>query len=171
MTQDNQQPAAADKLQESAPENAQENAPAFGIEKVYLKDLSVEVPHSPAIFLESRAPQIDIQLNNTGTAISDDLFDSVLSITVTATLEEKTVFLVEVKQAGIFRMRNIPPQELEPLLGIACPNILFPYAREAVSEATARAGFLPVILQPINFEALYFSRQQEQQPQKQETPQ
>lgn len=139
-----------------------QQAPSFGIEKLYVKDLSIEVPHAPTIFLEREAPQVDIQLNTQGTHLGDGVFDVVLTVTVTAKLGEKTVFLVEVGQAGIFRMANVPEHEVEPLLAVACPNILQPYAREAISDATVRAGFAPVLLQPINFEALYLARLQEQ---------
>lgn len=137
-------------------------APSFGIEKLYVKDLSIEVPNAPEIFLERNAPQVDIQLATEGTHLGEGAFDVVLTVTVTARSEEKTVFLVEVRQAGIFRLANVPEQEIEPLLAIACPNILQSYAREAISDATVRAGFSPVVLQPINFEALYLARLQEQ---------
>lgn len=140
-----------------------QQAPSFGIEKIYIKDLSLEVPNAPAIFLEQGAPQVDIQLNTEATHLAEGVFDVVLTVTVTARIEDKTVFLVEVSQAGIFRFINVPESDLEPLLAVACPNILQPYAREAISDATVRAGFSPVLLQPVNFEALYLSRLQEQQ--------
>ncbi|AVZ78635.1 protein-export chaperone SecB [Zoogloeaceae bacteirum Par-f-2] len=139
-------------------ENAQ---PVFNIEKLYVKDLSLEVPHAPKIFLERETPQINVQLRTEGQGVDEGIFDVTLTVTVTATLgENKTVFLVEVQQAGIFQIRNIPEGELEPLLMIGCPNILFPYAREAVTDAVTRAGFQPVILAPVNFEALYQAQQQ-----------
>ncbi|AUL99398.1 protein-export chaperone SecB [Rhodocyclaceae bacterium] len=139
-------------------ENAQ---PVFNIEKLYVKDLSLEVPHAPKIFLERETPQINVQLRTEGQGVDEGIFDVTLTVTVTATLgENKTVFLVEVQQAGIFQIRNIPEGELEPVLMIGCPNILFPYAREAVTDAVTRAGFQPVILAPVNFEALYQAQQQ-----------
>ncbi|MDR1889502.1 MAG: protein-export chaperone SecB [Zoogloeaceae bacterium] len=141
----------------------QQQGPTFGIEKLYIKDFSLEVPNAPGIFLERGEPQVDIQINNSGTPLGDGVYDAVLTVTVTAKLGEKTLFLVEVSQAGIFRLVNVPEQEIEPLLAVACPNILQPYAREAISEATVRAGFAPVLLQPINFEAIYLSRLQERQ--------
>ena len=95
--------------------------------------------------------------------IGEGIFEVTLTTTVTSKIEEKTVFLVEVGQAGIFRVQNVPSENMDPLLSIACPNILFPYAREAVSDAVTRAGFAPVMLQPVNFEALYMSRLQQQQ--------
>ncbi len=141
-------------------DNAQ---PVFSIEKLYVKDLSLEVPNAPQVFLERETPQISVQLRTDGNGIDDGIFDVTLTVTVTATLgEDKTVFLVEVQQSGIFQIRNIPDGELEPVLMIGCPNILFPYAREAVSDAVTRAGFQPVMLAPVNFEALYQAQQQQQ---------
>jgi preprotein translocase subunit SecB len=140
------------------------NQPMFVIEKLYLRDLSVEVPNAPGIFLEQGSePGIDIQINHAGSHLQGDLFDAVLTVTVTAKLGEKTLFLVEVRQGGIFRLRNIPQAEVEPIMAIACPNILLPYVREAVSDAVIRAGFPPVYLQPINFEAVYRARLAEAQ--------
>ncbi len=144
--------------------------PSFGIEKVYVKDLSVEVPNAPAIFLERGAPQIDIQIHTQANSLGEGAFDVVLTVTATAKIEDKTVFLVEVGQAGIFRMVNVPDHEVEPLLAVACPNILQPFAREVISDATVRAGFAPVLMQPINFEALYLARLQEQAGANQEVP-
>lgn len=141
----------------------EQEAPLFAIEKLYVKDISLEVPNAPAIFLESEGPEVGIQLQTGVQRLGEDAFEVTLTVTVTAKLGEKTVFLVEVGQAGIFRVRNVPEENLEPLLSIACPNILFPYAREAVSELVTRAGFSPVILQPVNFEALYASRLQQAQ--------
>ena len=143
-------------------QNAQ---PVFGIEKLYVKDLSVEVPNAPEIFLEREAPQVEIQLNTGGRAVGDGVYEVVLTVTVTAKMGEKTVFLVEVGQAGIFRIQNVPEEQLEPLIAVACPNILFPYAREAVSDAVSRAGFQPIVLQPVNFESMYMQRLQQQEAQ------
>ncbi|AEV25675.1 MULTISPECIES: protein-export chaperone SecB [Azospira] len=143
---------------------SQAESPVFAIEKLYVKDLSVEVPNAPQIFLEQTSPQVDIQLRSEGSGLGDGMFEVVLTVTVTAKLEDgKTVFLVEAGQAGVFQIRNVPEENLEPLLAIACPNVLFPYAREVVSSAIARAGFAPVVLQPVNFEALYMARQAEAQ--------
>ena len=142
----------------------QNEQPVFGIEKLYIKDLSVEVPNAPEIFLEREAPQIEIQLNTSGRGVGEGVFEVILTVTVTAKFGEKTVFLVEVGQAGIFRIMIMPEDQIEPLIAVACPNILFPYARETVSDAVTRAGFSPIVLQPVNFEAMYMSRlQQEQQ--------
>jgi preprotein translocase subunit SecB len=135
--------------------NNQNNQPVFSIEKVYVKDLSLEVPNAPQVFLEREAPTVDIQLHHNSTRIEDGVYQTVLTVTVTAKVGDKTMFLVEAAQAGIFVARNIPEPELEPVLAIACPNILFPYVREVISEAVVRAGFPPVILNPVNFEAIY----------------
>lgn len=141
----------------------QNEQPVFGIEKLYVKDLSVEVPNAPEIFLEQTAPQVEVQLNTAGRGVGEGVVEVILTVTVTARVGDKTVFLVEVGQAGIFRMLNIPEEQMEGLVAVACPNILFPYAREAVSDAVTRAGFQPIVLQPVNFEAMYMQRLQEQQ--------
>ena len=140
----------------------EQEAPTFAIEKLYIKDFSLEVPNAPAIFLERDTPEVGLQLQTGALKVGDDIFEVTLTATVTAKLDEKVVFLVEVAQAGLFVIRNVPEENLEPLLAIACPNILFPYAREVVSTSVTRAGFAPVILQPVNFEAMYAARAQEQ---------
>ncbi|MGL6046988.1 MAG: protein-export chaperone SecB [Vogesella sp.] len=140
----------------------QELQPVFSIEKIYVKDLSLEIPNAPAIFLEQEQPEIDMQLANGAQQLEDGFFESSLTITVTAKLGDKTMFLCEVSQAGIFQIRNVPAEDIDPILGVACPNILFPYARETVSNLVGRAGFPPVLLTPINFEALYMQQRAEQ---------
>ena len=147
-------------MTEAVQENTQ---PVFNIEKIYVKDLSVEIPHAPQIFLERENPQIDIQLLPQATSIEEGVFEVVITATVTSKIGEKVMFLVEVKQAGIFRIRNLPSGDMEAILAVMCPNILFPYLRETVSSLTVRAGFPPVLLNPINFDALY--QQQKQQAQ------
>jgi len=133
-----------------------EQQATFSIEKIYVKDLSLEIPHAPLIFTQREAPQIDVQLHNKGGKVDEGVYEVVITITVTAKLaEDKTLFLVEVAQAGIFQIRNIPEADLEPILGITCPNILFPYARETISDMVTRAGFPPVLLNPVNFELMY----------------
>ena len=139
--------------------------PTFGIEKIYVKDLSLEIPHAPKVFLSGEQPQVEVQLHNESSAIGEGLYQVVLTVTVTAKAGDKTMFLVEAAQAGIFQIRNVPETDLEPLLATACPNILFPYAREAVSDVIGRAGFPPVYLAPVNFEAIYLQRLQEAQAQ------
>jgi preprotein translocase subunit SecB len=143
---------------------AQNDQPVFSIEKLYVKDLSLEIPNAPQIFLERTAPQVDIQLHHGSKGVEDGVYETTLTVTVTAKVAEKTLFLVEATQAGIFVARNIPGQELEAVLAIACPNILFPYVREVVSDVVVRAGFPPVVLSPVNFEAIY-QAQRDQQPQ------
>lgn len=147
-------------MTEAAQENTQ---PVFNIEKIYVKDLSVEIPHAPQIFLERENPQIDIQLLPQATSIEEGVFEVVITATVTSKIGEKVMFLVEIKQAGLFRIANLPSGDMEAILAVMCPNILFPYLRETVSSLTVRAGFPPVLLNPINFDALY--QQQKQQAQ------
>ena len=141
---------------------AQNTQPLFSIEKVYVKDLSLEIPNAPQVFLERDQPQVDIQLHHNSTGVEDGVYQTVLTVTVTAKVKDKTMFLVEVAQAGIFIARNIPQQELEAVLAIACPNILFPYVREVISDIVVRGGFPPVVLSPVNFEAIYQAQQQQQ---------
>jgi len=146
-------------MTEAAQENTQ---PVFNMEKIYVKDLSLEIPHAPQIFLERENPQIDIQLLPQATSIEEGVFEVLITATVTSKIGEKVMFLVEVKQAGIFRIRNLPSGDMEAILAVMCPNILFPYLRETVSSLTVRAGFPPVLLNPINFDALYQQRKQAQ---------
>ena len=141
----------------------EQEAPAFSIEKIYVKDVSLEVPNAPEIFLEQDSPEVGIQLQIGVKKLSEDAYEVTLTVTVTAKIGEKTVFLIEVGQGGIFRIRNIPEDNMAPLLSIACPNILFPYARETVASLATSAGFAPVVLQPVNFEALYAARAQQEQ--------
>ncbi len=137
--------------------------PVFSIEKIYVKDLSIEVPNAPQIFLERETPSIEVQIQSGAQGVGDGLFEVALTITVNAKEGEKAFFLVEVVKAGIFQIRNVPEADMEPILAVACPNILFPYARETISDAVNRAGFPPVILAPVNFESLYQQRLMEQQ--------
>ncbi len=146
-------------------EPTQGNNPVFSIEKIYVKDLSLEVPNAPQCFLERDAAEINLQMQTGGEAVGEGIFNVVLTLTVTAKIGDKTQFLIEASQAGIFQLRNIPNQELEPIIAVACPNILFPYARETVSDAVTRAGFPPVLLAPVNFEAIYRERLMQQQTQ------
>jgi len=136
-------------------------APAFSIERLYVKDLSLEVPGAPQVFFEAANPQLEIAMRHEAQKCADALFEVVLTVTVTARDGERTVFLAEVAQAGIFLARGIPPNDLDQLLAIGCPTILYPYAREAVSDLVTRAGFPPVLLAPVSFEQLYLERQQQ----------
>ena len=137
--------------------------PIFGIEKIYLKDLSLEVPGAPQVFSEREAPKIDVNIHNAAKGVAEGIFEVVLTATITAKHGEKTAFLVEAAQAGIFQIRNIPEQDMDPVLAIACPNVLFPYVREAVSNLVSRAGFPPFLLNHLSFEALYQQHLQQQQ--------
>lgn len=126
----------------------------FAIQKIYVKDLSFEAPHTPMIFTEKWAPNIDFQLSSASQAVGEHVYEVVLTITVTAKLGEKTAFLAEVKQAGIFAVQGLE-NNLGPLLGSYCPNILFPFAREVVADIVTRGGFPQLLLAPVNFDALY----------------
>jgi len=143
---------------------AQEQAqqPGFSIEKIYVKDVSLEIPHAPQIFTDRTQPQVSIELSNLAQQIEESVFEVAIKVTVTSKIAEKTVFLVEVTQAGIFQVRNVPTESMEMIVGITCPNILFPYLRESVSDLIVRAGFQPVLLNPINFEALFAQQKQQE---------
>lgn len=145
-----------------------EQQPVFTIEKVYLKDLSLEIPNAPQVFTEREAPKVDINLHNEARSLDNGVYEIVLTATVTAKLQDKTVFLVEVAQAGIFQIRNVQQQELDLLINVACPTTLLPYARETVATILNRAGFPPVLLPHVGFETLYQQRLQEQQQQQQQ---
>lgn len=143
----------------------QQPAATFQIEKVYVKDLSLEIPHAPEIYAQQAQiqPQIDVQIESGEARFQQDYYEVTLSVTVTARAGERIVFLAEAMQAGIFALRNIPEADLGPLLGIACPTVLFPYARETISDLVTRGGFPPLLLAPISFEQLYLQRLQQQQ--------
>ena len=140
-----------------------QQSPTFQIEKVYVKDLSLEIPNAPQIFTENVQPQLEVRIDTGATPFAEGYFEATVSATVTAKVADRTLFLAEAVQAGIFQMRNVPQNDLAPLLGIACPTILFPYLREAISDLVIRGGFPPVLLAPVSFEALYMQRQQQQQ--------
>lgn len=144
---------------QAAEQNAQ---PVFNIEKLYVKDLSLEIPNAPAVFMQREQPQVGIELGNAANKLDEGIFEVTLTVTVTSKIADKTVFLVEVAQAGIFQIRNLPEENLEIILAVTCPNILFPYAREVVSDLVIRGGFPPVLLNPINFEALFAQQKQQQ---------
>ena len=134
--------------------------PVFSIEKIYVKDVSLEAPNSPQVFLEQVAPQVEVQLRNAAARVKEGLFEVSVTVTVTAKAGERTYFLVEASQAGIFQIRNVPEADLDPILGVACANILFPYARETIADLISRAGFPPIHLAPVNFEAMYAAAKQ-----------
>ncbi len=137
----------------------------FGIDKIFIKDVSFEAPNSPMIFAASWDPEINLQLGTTARAVAEGLFEVVLQITVTAKIGDKTAYLAEIHQAGLFTVQNFKEADLGAMLGSFCPNLLFPFAREAVASTIGRGGFPPLYLKPINFDALYAQRVQQMQEQ------
>lgn len=129
--------------------------PAFAIERIYVKDLSLENPGAPQSFQLTAPPSVELGLRMRSDQVGENVWECVLTLTVTATSDDKKIFLIEASQAGLFQIRGIPASDMQPVLMIACPNVLFPYARETIADATMRAGFPPVHLAPINFEVLY----------------
>lgn len=150
----------------------QQQQPTFQIEKIYVKDLSLEIPNAPQVFVQPAQPQLEVQLNTVGSQFAEGYFEVTVTATVTAKANDRTVFLAEAAQAGIFSVRNVAANELEPLLNIGCPTILFPYLRETISDLVTRGGFPPVLLAPVSFEAIYLQRlqQAQQQPQGGDSP-
>jgi preprotein translocase subunit SecB len=142
---------------------AGQKGPQFVIQRIYTKDISFETPNSPAIFTEKWEPQVNIDLNTTGNKLSEGVYEVVLSVTVTTKVGEKTAYLAEVKQAGIFTLEGFNEQDLGGMLHSYCPNLLFPYVREVTSDLVAKGSFPQLLLQPINFDAVYAQHQQKQQ--------
>lgn len=140
---------------------ADEQTPVFQIQRVYLKEASLEQPNSPAILLEQEQPAVDIQLGVGAEPVVDGIFEVTVTATVQTKIQDRTVFLVEAKQAGIFEIRNLPQDQLGPILGIACPQIVYPYLRGNVADLIQRAGFPPVHLTEINFQAMFEQQQAE----------
>ena len=139
-----------------------DQAPVFQIQRIYLKESSLEQPNSPAILLEQAQPSVDIQLGMEAQPVADGVYEINVTATVQTKIEDKTVFLVEVKQAGIFEIRNLPQEQMGPIIGIACPQIVYPYLRGNVADLIQRAGFPPVHLAEINFQAMYEQQQAQQ---------
>ena len=139
----------------------------FALQKIYLKDLSFETPNSPAIFTEQWDPSVNVELQSSGSAVAENVHEVVLTVTVTAKLGEKTAYLVEVQQAGVFAVAGFNDEERAHMLGSYCPNILFPYAREAISDLVAKGGFPQMLLGPVNFDAMFAEHMQRQQQQAQ----
>jgi preprotein translocase subunit SecB len=137
--------------------------PVFQIQRIYLKDLSLEQPNSPGILLEQAQPQVDINLSLAAEPAADGVYEVTVTATVTTKVNDKVLFLVEAKQAGIFEIRNVPQDQLQPIIGIACPGIVYPYLRAIVSDICTRAGFPPVVLSEVNFQAMYEAQQRAQQ--------
>jgi preprotein translocase subunit SecB len=142
-------------------QGGEQEAPVFQIQRIYLKDMSLEQPNSPTILLESQQPAVDIQLGVDAQPAAQGVFEVCVTATVTTKIEDRTVFLVEAKQAGIFEIRNLPEEQMSPVLGIACPQIVYPYLRASVADIITRAGFPPVHLAEINFQAMYEAQQAE----------
>ncbi len=134
---------------------AQQQQPQFMIQKIYTKDISFETPNSPEIFREEWKPELDLQMTNEYKQLDDNTHDITLVATVTAKIEDKTAFLIEVKQAGIFTLAGYSQEEMGPLVGSVCPNILFPYIREVISDIVLKGGFPQLVLAPVNFDGLY----------------
>ena len=134
----------------------------FQIEKIYVKDLSLEIPHAPQVFMQPAQPQLEVQIDTSATPFTEGYFEASVSATVTAKVGERTLFLAEAVQGGIFALRNVAEADIGPLLGIACPTVLFPYLRETISDLVTRGGFPPLLLTPISFEQLYLQRMQQQ---------
>lgn len=147
------------------------NDPLFSIQRTYLKDLSLEIPGAPQIFLESQQPAVEIQLDVGSQGVADGVYESTVTVTVTTKVGDKVAFLVEAKEAGIFEIRNIPEEQLPLILNVVCPNIVYPYLRSNVADVIQRAGFPPIHLAEINFEALYQQRLQQTAQQGQNGPQ
>jgi preprotein translocase subunit SecB len=133
--------------------------PVFQIQRIYLKEASLEQPNSPAILLEQEQPGVDIQLGVEATPVAEGVFEVCVTATVQTKINDRTVFLVECKQAGIFEIRNLPDDQMGPIMGIACPQIVYPYLRGNVADLITRAGFPPVHLAEINFQAMYEQQQ------------
>ncbi len=138
---------------------AEQQDPVFQIQRVYLKEASLEQPNSPAILLEQEQPSVDIQLGIEATPVAEGVYEVAVTATVHTKIGDRTVFLAEVKQAGIFEIRNLPEEQLGPIMGIACPQIVYPYLRGNVADLIQRGGFPPVHLAEINFQAMYEQQQ------------
>jgi len=133
--------------------------PVFQIQRMYLKDLSLEQPNSPAILLEQHPPQIDIELSMAASKISEGIYEVTLTATVTAKIKERKLFLVEAEQAGIFEIRNVPEEQMQGILSVVCPQMIYPYLRAIVSDICTRAGFPPILLTEVNFQAMFEAQQ------------
>jgi len=140
----------------------QDQSPVFQIQRIYLKDLSLEQPNSPQVLLEQTQPQVDIQLAMGADVVSDAIFEVTVTATVTTKVGEKVLFLVEAKQAGIFEIRNVPADQQQGILGVMCPQMIYPYLRAIVSDVCTRAGFPPILLAEVNFQAMFEAQQQAQ---------
>jgi preprotein translocase subunit SecB len=138
-----------------------DETPVFNIQRMYLKDLSLEQPNSPQILLEQAQPQVDLNLQMGADQVADGVYEITVTATVTAKVQDKTLFLVEAKQAGIFEIRNVPQDQLQGIVSIVCPQMVYPYLRAIVSDVCTRAGFPPILLTEVNFQAMFEAQQQQ----------
>ena len=141
----------------------QDQDPVFQIQRMYLKDLSLEQPNSPQILLEQQQPQVDINLAMAAGGISDGVFEVTVTATVTTKVGDRVLFLVEAKQAGIFEIRNVPQEQMQGIISIVCPQMIYPYLRAIVSDVCTRAGFPPILLTEVNFQAMFEAQQAQAQ--------
>jgi len=137
----------------------QEQTPVFQIQRMYLKDLSLEQPNSPQILLEQKQPQVEINLGMAAAPVGEGIFEVTVTATVTAKVSDKTLFLVEAKQAGIFEIRHVPEEQMQGIISIVCPQMIYPYLRAIVSDVCTRAGFPPILLTEVNFQAMFEAQQ------------
>lgn len=148
-------------MAEQAPNSSDQNAgkdPSFGLQRTYVKDLSLEMPNAPQIFLEQETPSVEVSINVGGQRLAETVFEATVTATVTTRVEDKVLYLVEATQAGIFEAANIPAEQLDPLLGIVCPTMLYPYLRATVADAITRTSLPALHLSEVNFQALYEQR-------------
>jgi preprotein translocase subunit SecB len=141
---------------------ADDSTPVFNIQRMYLKDLSLEQPNSPRILLEQQQPQVDINLAMAAEAVAEGIFEVTVTATVTTKVQDKVLFLIEAKQAGIFEIRNVPGEQMQGIISIVCPQMIYPYLRAIVSDVCTRAGFPPILLTEVNFQAMFEAQQQAQ---------
>jgi preprotein translocase subunit SecB len=153
----------SEEPQATGQQQPSQEGPQFALQRVYVKDISFETPNSPQIFLEQWQPDMNLNLNTQARELGEDNYEVTLMVTVTVKVKEKTAFLVEVHQAGIFVIKGVPQEQMGPVVGITCANILFPYARATVSDLIMRGSFPQLALQPINFEAVYAQQVQQAQ--------
>jgi len=138
-----------------------DNAPIFNMQRVYIKDLSLEMPNAPNIFLEQETPKVEVNINVGANPLAETVFESTITVTVTTRINDKVLYLIEATQGGIFEMANIPPEQFDPLLGIVCPTMLYPYLRANIADAITRTSVPPLHLAEVNFQALYEQRMAE----------
>jgi preprotein translocase subunit SecB len=156
-------------MQDQKTTTPDQNAPQFEIQRIYLKDMSFEAPNTPQTFVEEWKPEVQLNLETKSNRIQDNVHEVILSVTATVNTDKKPAFIIEVHMAGVFSMSGIPADQLHQMLGSFCPNILFPYAREVISDVVVRGGFPQLILAPVNFDALYAQHMEDQKKDGQKT--